>query len=55
MPIATLAPVVGDEVKTLVDQLRADGFNIEDSGVFAHQLADQIGVDVDDILLSLFS
>ena len=53
-PITTLAPVIGKDVETLVDQLRTDGYNIEDPGASAHQLADQIGADVDDILLSIF-
>ncbi len=54
VPIASLAPVADKDVQDLVDRLRSDGFNIEDPGISAQQLADQIGADVDDILLSLF-
>ena len=52
--ITLLAPVVGMEVKELVDQLSNDGFAVDDPEMSIEQLADQHGADTDDILLSVF-
>ncbi len=53
-PIVLLAPVVGMDVKELVNQLGSDGFTIDNPEMSIEQLADQHDVDTDDILLSVF-
>lgn len=53
-PIATLAPIAGKDLQELVDQLRSDGYAIEDPAISAEQLATQLGADLDNILMAVF-
>ena len=52
--VALLAPVVGMNVRELVDRLGDDGFVVDDPGMSIQQLADQYGAETDDVLLSVF-
>ena len=52
--IAQLAPVVGMDVRALVDRLGDDGFEVDDPGMSIRQLADRHDAETDDILLSVF-
>ena len=54
MPIVLLAPVVGMDVSALVNQLGNDGFVVSNTEMFIEELADEHGVDTDDVLLSVF-
>lgn len=52
--VVRLAPIVGMEVKELVDKLGNDGFPVEKPEMTVEQIADKHGADTDDILLSAF-
>jgi hypothetical protein len=49
-----LAPIVGMEPHQLIQQLATDGFTVENPRTPVTQIAEQLGVDTDDILLSVF-
>ena len=49
-----LAPLVGLDVKALVEQIGDYGFDVEDPGMSVEEIANQNGADTDDILLSVF-
>ena len=53
-PIVLLTPVVGADVSELVNQLRDDGFVVSNPKMSIEELADEHGVDTDDVLLSVF-
>ena len=49
-----LSQVIGLSENALVVQLGNDGFVVEDTTLTVEELADQLGVDTDDILFSVF-
>lgn len=53
-PIVLLAPVIGMDVKELINQLDDDGFVVDNPDMSIEQLAHKHGADTDDILLSVF-
>ena len=53
-PITLLAPIVGMEVRELVDRLGDDGFVVDNPEMSIEQLAHHHDADTDDILLSVF-
>ena len=53
-PLALLAPVVGMEVRQVVERLGAAGFVVEDPAMSIRQLAEQHGADTDDLLFLVF-
>jgi hypothetical protein len=52
--ITRMALIVDMDVDTLVKRLGNDGYTVSDSEMSIEQLADQHGVDTDDILLLVF-
>lgn len=52
--ISLLAPVVGMDVNELVNQLKNDGFVVSSAEMSIEELADEQGVETDDVLLSVF-
>ena len=52
-PVNLLAPVVGLDVRELVERLGDDGFAVDDPGMSIRQLADRHGAETDDVLLSV--
>ena len=53
-PLALLAPVVGVEVRQLVDRLGDAGLVVEDPDMSIRQLAERHGADTDDLLFLVF-
>ena len=49
-----LAPILGMESHELIQQLATDGFTVEDPQMTVEQISEELGVDTDDILLSVF-
>lgn len=49
-----LAPIIGMEPHELVQQLAIDGFTVENPQMTVEQISEELGVDTDDILLSVF-
>lgn len=49
-----LAPILGMEPYELVQQLATDGFTVENPQMTVEQISEELGVDTDDILLSVF-
>ena len=49
-----LAPIIGMEPHELIQQLATDGFTVENPQMTAEQISEELGVDTDDILLSVF-
>ena len=52
--ITRMAPIVDMDVDTLVKQLGNDGYTVSNLEMSIEQLAEEHGVDTDDILLSVF-
>ncbi len=52
--ITRMTPIVDMDVDTLVKQLGNDGYTVSDTEMSIEQLAEEHGVDTDDILLSVF-
>ena len=53
-PLALLAPVVGMDVRQIVERLGEAGFVVDDPEMSIRQLAQQHGADTDDLLLLVF-
>ena len=53
-PLAVIAPVVGMEVRQVVDRLGDAGFVVEDPELSIRQVAEQHGADTDDLLFLVF-
>ena len=49
-----LAPMIGMEPHELVQQLATDGFTLENPQMTVEQISEELGVDTDDILQSIF-
>ena len=49
-----LAPIIGMEPHELIQQLAADGFTVGNSRMTVEQISEELDVDTDDILLSVF-
>ena len=49
-----LAPIIGMEPRELIQQLATDGFTVGNSRMTVEQISEELDVDTDDILLSVF-
>ena len=49
-----LAPMIGMEPHELAQQLATDGFTVENPQMTVEQISEELGVDTDDILQSIF-
>ena len=49
-----LAPIIGMEPHELIQQLATDGFTVGNSQMTVEQISEELDVDTDDILLSVF-
>lgn len=53
-PLAALAPVVGLDLRQIVDRLEDEGFVVDDPKMSVQQLAQQYDAETDDLLLLVF-